>query len=196
MLIDRYHCWVFDMDGTLTVPSHDFDAVRGELGIPEGTHILEHLDTLPESEALPRHERLKEIEWEHARAAKADQAAAILLEQLSSRGCPLGVVTRNSREITRETLRVCGLTEYFAAGAVIAREDALPKPQPDGIRQVVTHLQMPVDQTVMVGDYVHDLLAGKAAGTETIWIDHDGDGKFAEHADHVVNGLQEILRPS
>jgi len=193
MLIERYQCWIFDMDGTLTVPSHDFDAVRVELGIPDGVHILEHLDTLSEAEALPRHERLKEIEWQHARAAQVDDGASKLLEQLHRMDCRLGVVTRNSREITRETLRVCGLTHYFAEGTVIAREDATPKPEPDGIQQVASHFQVPVEKTVMVGDYIHDLQAGKAAGADTVWVDHEGDGKFAEHADYIVSRLGDIL---
>ncbi|HIN00314.1 MAG TPA: HAD family hydrolase, partial [Deltaproteobacteria bacterium] len=31
--------WIFDLDGTLTVAVHDFNAIRNELGIPAGQPI-------------------------------------------------------------------------------------------------------------------------------------------------------------
>ena len=34
-LLKRKH-WIFDLDGTLTIAVHDFNAIRKELGIPEG----------------------------------------------------------------------------------------------------------------------------------------------------------------
>lgn len=196
MLIDRYGCWLFDMDGTLTVPTHDFEEVRVELGIPEGQHILEYLGQLPASVAAPMHQRLKDIEWQHAHQAVADPAADQLLGSLSDRGLPLGVVTRNSAEIAQETLRVCGLSKYFVEGSVIAREDASPKPDADGINLALKRLRAVSKDAVMVGDFVHDLAAGRAAGTETIWIDHARDGRFQNQADFVVNSLSAILQPS
>ena len=35
---------IFDLDGTLTEPVLDFDAMRAEIGLPEGVPILEQLD--------------------------------------------------------------------------------------------------------------------------------------------------------
>ena len=37
---------IFDLDGTLTEPVLDFDAMRAEIGLPEGVPILEHIDGL------------------------------------------------------------------------------------------------------------------------------------------------------
>ncbi len=193
MLINSYGCWLFDMDGTLTVPTHDFETVRVELGIPQGEFILEYLDRLPAVESAPMHERLKEIEWQHAHNAMADPAAEPLLSSLSARGLSLGVVTRNSADIAHETLRVCGLQKYFTAGSVIAREDARPKPEADGINLALRRLNANSDNAVMVGDFVHDLAAGRAAGTETIWIDHAGDDRFRDHADYVFGSLGAVL---
>ena len=34
---------LFDMDGTLTVPTFDFPAIRRALGLPPGAPILEHI---------------------------------------------------------------------------------------------------------------------------------------------------------
>ena len=41
--LTRRPCWIFDLDGTLTVAAHDFDAIRAELGLPQGRPILEAL---------------------------------------------------------------------------------------------------------------------------------------------------------
>ena len=54
--------WIFDLDGTLTVAVHDFNAIRKELGIPERQPIIETLKSLPEKESLPLQEKLQEIE--------------------------------------------------------------------------------------------------------------------------------------
>ena len=43
--------WVFDMDGTLTVAVHDFEAIKRALEIPQSDDILHHLAALPAAEA-------------------------------------------------------------------------------------------------------------------------------------------------
>ena len=59
--------WIFDLDGTLTVAVHDFNAIRKELGIPERQPIIETLKSLPEKESLPLQVKLQEIEKKLAR---------------------------------------------------------------------------------------------------------------------------------
>ncbi len=39
-------CWIFDMDGTLTIANHDFEAIRAELDLPPDRPILEALAEL------------------------------------------------------------------------------------------------------------------------------------------------------
>ena len=49
------HCWIFDLDGTLTVPVHDFPAIRTALGMTESdSDILKYLASLPSAEAAPK----------------------------------------------------------------------------------------------------------------------------------------------
>ena len=82
--------WVFDMDGTLTIAQHDFDAIRADLGLPEGLPILESLEKLPTAEAKVLHHKLNEIELEIAHQSKPADGAANLLEMLLSRGSKIG----------------------------------------------------------------------------------------------------------
>ncbi len=60
-------CWIFDLDGTLTLPVHDFAAIRAALGMAEtDPDILRFLASLPAAEAAARHTRLIDIEYELA----------------------------------------------------------------------------------------------------------------------------------
>lgn len=189
MDLDRRGYWIFDMDGTLTVAVHDFDAIRAELGLAPKQPILEQLALLPEAEARALYARLDELELELARGARAAEGAERLLESLAARGTQLGILTRNSFANALETLRACGLAKYFAPACVLGREAAAPKPDPQGIRRLLSHWRAEPHQAVMVGDYRFDLLAGRAAGTATVYVDTEREFPFAEHADVSVDSL-------
>jgi len=105
--------WIFDLDGTLTVAVHDFDAIRRALGLPDGKPILETLATFPAAEAERLTAELEVHEIELAQLARPQQGAPELLRCLSERGARLGIVTRNSHAVALETLRVCGLDGFF-----------------------------------------------------------------------------------
>jgi HAD superfamily hydrolase (TIGR01509 family) len=186
--------WIFDMDGTLTVAVHDFDAIRAELGLEPRKPILEQLAELPESRARELFARLDALELELARQARAAEGASHLLESLADRGARLGIVTRNSHGNALETLRFAGLEGFFAPECVLGREAAAPKPDPQGIRHLLARWNAAPGSAVMVGDYRFDLIAGRAAGTATVYVDPDGAFPFAEHADVSVDSLVALAR--
>ena len=177
------------MDGTLTVAAHDFAAIRRELGLPQGKPILEELATMPRAESAPLYARLDALELELARAAQPAPGALALLQVLSSAKMRLGIVTRNSHANAMETLRECGLDAFFRPCCVLGREVAQPKPDPTGLQSLMAHWNQEPDDVVMVGDYLFDLQAGRAAGTATAYVDQTGDFPFAEHADVQVRDL-------
>ena len=78
------------MDGTLTEAAHDFDAIRVELGVPEGKHVLETIGRFPPEQASRAHSKLAEIELEIATKAVAQPGARKLLRQLRERHAALG----------------------------------------------------------------------------------------------------------
>jgi len=180
------------MDGTLTVAVHDFDAIRAELGLEPGKPILEQLASLPESRARQLFAQLDALELELARGARAAAGAERLLESLSGRGATLGILTRNSHANALETLRACGLARFFAAECVVGREAAAPKPDPQGIHRLLARWSAAPEAAVMVGDYRFDLLAGRAAGTATVYVDPEGAFPFREHADVSVDSLEAL----
>ncbi|MFB9884868.1 HAD family hydrolase [Balneatrix alpica] len=171
MLQFRY--WIFDLDGTLIDAPLAFAAIRAELGVPPGEDILSYLDTLPAAESSLRHHRLRAIEMEAAKVSQALKGAKSLLAWLVGQGCQLGILTRNHQEAAWHGLQRCGLAEFFRPEAVLCRERARPKPDPSGIQQLVQSWQAPTEQTLMVGDYLYDLQAGRRAGVSTALINQE-----------------------
>lgn len=186
-------CWIFDMDGTLTVAVHDFEAIRVSLGLPPGEPILEALSRLPEPEAAAAYERLDQIELELAQQARPGEGAQALLTLLDGRDTKVGIVTRNAVDIAHETLRVCGLSQYFDPSCILGRESGQPKPSPDGVHKLLARWNAKSDRAVMVGDYYFDLAAGRAAGTATVYLDPRGEFEWADYADISIERLDMLV---
>lgn len=192
LLAGRRH-WVFDLDGTLTLAVHDFDALRRELGLPLGRPILEALAERPAEEAAGLMTRLDALEAELVTATGPAPGAASLLTALEGRGCSTGILTRNSFENARATLEHCGIARHFPSNDVIGRDEAQPKPSPDGIARLLRRWAAPPSSGVMVGDFRYDLEAGRAAGVVTVSVDPSGRHEWASLADLCVDSLEELL---
>jgi HAD superfamily hydrolase (TIGR01509 family) len=184
--------WVFDLDGTLTLAVHDFAAIRRELAIPEGADILGHLDSLPPRHAQPLHDRLQEIELELAGLTQAAEGALALLQVLRTSGVQMGVLTRNTRENALRTLELVGLGGFFVPDHVLGRDEALPKPNPEGIHCLATIWGIEPKTMVMVGDYLYDLQAGRSAGALTVHVDASRSFRWPKLADVSVGSLVEL----
>jgi len=185
--------WIFDLDGTLTKPVHDFAFICRELAIPDRSDILGHLDTLEPSEAALRHARLNEIEFELARGAEAADGALSLIESLCLQGYRVGILTRNSREIALLTLETIGAGCHFNSQSIVGRDEAAPKPDPEGIYQLLDQWGGAADDAVMIGDYLFDLQAGKAAGAVTLHVGRPDGQRWPECTDFAVASLAELL---
>lgn len=190
-ILARPH-WVFDLDGTLTVPVHDFAAIRADLGIPDGVDILGHLDSLPEGEARRLHQRLDEIEEGLAGRAEPSPGAVRLVDALHRRGKSLGIVTRNTRQIALRVLETIGVGGRFAPEDVLGRHDALPKPDPHGLAILSSRWGAAADSLVMVGDYLFDLQCGRACGAATVHVDRSRGFRWPELTDIAVESLDEL----
>ena len=187
--IRRCRHWIFDLDGTLTHPVHDFDALRRELGVPDRIPILEHLASLPVARAEPLRRRLDAIETAACDRAMPRPGAATLLAWLRRSGSRVGIVSRNSHASVCRTLVAAGLGGEFDPSDLLGRDEAEPKPSPAGIQRLLDSWGAAADDAVMVGDFLFDLQAGRAAGVATVYLDWDGDGRWAGEADLVLPGL-------
>ncbi|POA81110.1 HAD family hydrolase [Pseudomonas sp. FW305-E2] len=170
MSLGEVRNWVFDMDGTLTVAVHDFAAIRVALDIPAEHDILTHLAALPAEEAAAKHAWLLEHERDLATASTAATGAVELVRELAGRGCRLGILTRNARELAHVTLEAIGLADCFPVEHILGRDEAAPKPSPDGLLKIASAWGVTPSELVMVGDYRFDLDCGRAGGARTVLV--------------------------
>lgn len=191
--LGEYRHWVFDMDGTLTLAVHDFALIRRELGIPATRDILEHIAALAPDEATACRDWLMTHERELALAAQPAPGALDLLQVLHEAGCQLGVLTRNAGSLAWLTLQAIGVDGLFQQGEVIGRDDAVPKPDPDGLRRLAARWEVPARQLIMVGDYRFDLECGRAAGAATLLVNQPQPA-WPELADWQFRDCVEVLR--
>ena len=184
--------WIFDLDGTLTIAVHDFNAIREELGIPEGQPIVKTLESLPLKESRNKKKKLQEIEEKLALKATPAPGVEKLLETLNSQNYFFGILTLNTRENAWITLKALGLSEYFTKESVIGRWCAEPKPSPNGIKKLLNHWNVYANEALIVGDYLYDLQVGRAAEIATVHVDPSGNFEWPELADISVCSLNEL----
>ncbi len=193
-ILKRRRHWIFDMDGTLTISAHDFEHMRRELGLAPEVPILEALHAMPQTEAAPLWELLNELEFYYAGKTSLMQGAPELLQCLHEKGCRLAILTRNTMPVVKHTLEACAIEHFFPGDYILDRDSCIPKPSPDGINQLLRMWQAEVSDRVMVGDYLYDLEAGKAAGVATVHLDTRGDVDWSGVTDLRVENLDEIIR--
>lgn len=92
------------------------------------------------------------------------------MRELAGRGCRLGILTRNARELAHVTLEAIGLADCFPVEHILGRDEAAPKPSPDGLLKIASAWGVTPSELVMVGDYRFDLDCGRAAGARTVLV--------------------------
>ena len=100
--------------------------------------------------------------------------AADMLDQLAAAGVKSAVWTGRDRISTEILLRQLRLERHFAA--VVCGDD-LPthKPDPAGLREIMSRLGAEPGSTLFVGDADVDVQGGHACGVDTILIRHSRD---------------------
>jgi HAD superfamily hydrolase (TIGR01549 family) len=180
---------IFDLDGTLTEPALDFDAIRAEIGGVTGP-ILEAMARMTPHERARAEAILVERERQAAERAVLYEGAIELLPALRERGFRTAILTRNTRATVNRILERFDLD----VDAVRTREDGAIKPSAEPVRSICNQLRTDARCSWMVGDYLFDILSGKAAGTKTVLMIGDGrEPPFAGQADFVIRRLRELL---
>lgn len=193
LFLQRCKYWIFDLDGTLTQPVHDFTFIRKELDIPPDEDILSHLAFLSEPLRSRKIERLDQLEHFYALQTKSAAGVYSLIELLTQKQCKLGIVTRNTKVFTQLSLSVLQLQSHFSDDYIIGRDEALPKPEPHGIQKIISQWGIPASDAVMVGDYKYDLLAGRAAGCCTAHVSENDGLQWPELTDYRFKSLVELF---
>jgi phosphoglycolate phosphatase len=122
--------------------------------------------------------------------------AAETLAELSGRGHTLALLSNKNEGLCRKLLTHFGIDGYFSAvmgGDTMASR----KPSPEPVLKLMSVLAHGPRETVMVGDSINDVAAGRDAGVMTVGCTY-GYGELSELDDASVriNSFSELLQLS
>ena len=125
------------------------------------------------AEVLPKYSAPQIEQFLSIRAVEATLSPAVdldpFLSGLARRGLSLGGMTNDSEYSARAQLSEAGVAQHFH---FIAGFDSGygAKPEPQPLLAFADHMALDPQRVVMVGDSLHDLSAGRAAGMQTLGV--------------------------
>ena len=182
---------IFDLDGTITEPFFDFDAIRREIGLNDSDgSILEAIKNFTGQKRKHIEQTLAFHERMAVEQSKLNIGAKQTLQALRSRRLHVAILTRNRRDNALAVAEKHGLK----FDAIIDRHDGPVKPDAFGILQICRQFGLEPGETMLVGDYLYDMLCAKAAGAIGVLIaNHKNAEEFTKHADFTIDKLEQIL---
>jgi HAD superfamily hydrolase (TIGR01549 family) len=179
---------VFDFDGTLLHLDVDWGDLRAQLGGDPD----EPLGAVIQRLAIAGDDRLGLVtgaELAGLGQRRLDDEAVRVLVELRSR-YEIAVYTRNSRDVVRRAVAGTPLADIH----VVGREDCpLLKPDPAGLRLVLSHFGIAADNAAVVGDTYHDVQAAHAAGAHAVVVANPRLAYAPQGADRYVQRLADLL---
>ena len=183
---------IFDLDGTITRPYFDFDAIRQEIGLARDSGpVLESMERMTPVQRRQAEQILHFYEERAVRESELNSSARETLQRLREVGIRIGILTRNRRSNALAIARKHNLK----FDAVVDREDGPVKPDAFGVLRICEQFGVAAGETLMVGDYLFDMLCAKAAGAVAVLLTNNESraGEFAEHADFCIERIDQIL---
>jgi pyrophosphatase PpaX len=185
---------VFDLDGTLidseglilesyrhTMRSHFGEAPPDEqwrktIGRPLAIQVRDFARSDDEAAAMIRTYTEHNLA-NHDRLVRPFSGIREALEQLRARGKVLAIATSKRRVATGMGLAACGLPEEWFSAIVTADDVTRFKPDAEPVRRALVGAREPdAGRSVFVGDSIHDMQSGHAAGVRTaavLWGPND-----------------------
>lgn len=115
------------------------------------------------------------------------------LNQLADSGRRLAVLSNKNAALCKDVLSALGVSKFFDT---IIGGDSLPyrKPSPEPIIKLLRCFSVPLTSTVIIGDSINDVAAGKGAGVVTVGCTYGyGDLVELQDADYLVHKFSELL---
>ena len=116
--------------------------------------------------------------------------ASTTLERLASQ-YKLGLITNTSTDIALGVLQTTGIAPLFGEYVVCSAG----KPAPDGILELLSHMDVALDEAVLIGDSAPDFAAADAAGVTAVGCRY-GYGRAEELPGPAawIHGIEELPR--
>jgi HAD superfamily hydrolase (TIGR01549 family) len=114
-----------------------------------------------------------------------------VLDELRRRKIQIGILTRNKRDNAFAVAEKHGLK----FDAVVGREEGPVKPDAFGVQYLCRQFGIKPGESLVVGDYLFDLLCARAAGAIPVLLkNHRKADEFARYADFVIENITDILK--
>jgi phosphoglycolate phosphatase len=207
---------IFDFDGTLAVLNIDFSFMRGKVfdlmkrygvaeELVEERYLLEIIDEVyqilwtkdpsgAEDFYQKAHQILHKIEMKAAENGSLIPGAERALKKLGRNGIKIGIITRNCEEAVRKVFpNINDFCDVFVSRNSVKKV----KPHPDHLTYVMESLKVSGKESVMIGDHIIDIQAGKKVGMKTIgvltgWTKKEEFEKAG--ADYILRDVSEVGR--
>jgi pyrophosphatase PpaX len=136
------------------------------IGTPLRVQLREWCDSEAEvDELVERYRAYQDLHLEELTTAYP--GVSDTLAWVRAAGHQTGLVTSKGRGMTARSLAHVGLSHAFDT-IVTYEETERHKPHADPVELALTRLQCPAARALFVGDSTHDMLAGHAAGVQTV----------------------------
>ena len=182
---------IFDLDGTITQPYFDFDAIREEMGLARDSGpVLESMGKMTVQQRQQAEKILHYHEQKAITESKLNAGAKQTLVALRAAGIHIGILTRNRRSNAIAISR----KHKLKFDAIVGREEGPVKPDAFGVLRLCEQFGVKPEETLLVGDYLFDLLCAKAAGAVAVLLtNHERSREFAEKADFCIENISGVL---
>jgi phosphoglycolate phosphatase len=113
------------------------------------------------------HEILHEIEMKAAEEGRLIPGTEATLKSLRKKGIHIGIITRNCEDAVRKVFPdINDFCDVFVSRNSVKKV----KPHPDHLTYVMESLKISGKESMMVGDHIIDVQAGKRVGMKTIGV--------------------------
>lgn len=187
----KYQCILFDFDGTL-VPSLDYWLNGFKHAFTELGHTVDEEeiikscfyrddDIIAQAFGVECHKTFWQLVqhkiMSHYDTAELFPGARDLLNSLRKAGVPVGLVTSSERPVIEKAFHHLNLHGVFQA-VVTADDVENLKPSAEPVLTALSKIGKKPEEALFIGDYIVDVKAGKAAGTDTALFFADSHRRF------------------
>lgn len=207
---------VFDLDGTLADSAEDIrhalDRAFRDIGVDVSDRLLSLVDGSPLEEIfavavpggtadeLERFVRSYRHHYESSlvRTTRLYPGVRETLEVLHALRprVRLAIATSKRTDTARALVEALGIAPLFDTVVGSGAGHLRPKPEPDLLLAVATTLDVSPSRTLMVGDTLRDIVAGRRAGMRTAAVTYGlgaADALIEARPDYVLEEFDELL---
>jgi len=203
-----YGFYIFDLDNTLVDSRKGYEEAYivafEEFGIPYDPALYDEYIRTPLNIIFSRHHPNAQIRYRDfvSRISGVYQRTCLngvrlfpdaerCLARLSDAGCALGIVSNSYMAQIEDILEMLGTRDMFAS--VVGRDRVVfSKPDPEPVLLCMSEMGARSDDTVMIGDSINDVLAGKRAGLFSVLINRRGEEMRCDECDWYIGSLDEL----